>query len=206
MYSKRMRLIPVLPKLILTGGHNSGIPGFLHDYVDVPEYFIHEIPENTRKDDITVYTFAFEELIVGIPNVIRTNFPFKSIYQNIAKNVVSKISRPLACVRVRRTDMLHCNPKSVDASSISNIKNVLSRHTYENVYIMTDEKDRTYFNDIQCKLQYFDFLELKDIKDNYALFCIENVIQYLSDIRISMFTINETGYYHDYLCDSFGFH
>lgn len=192
-------LIPITPKLILTGGHNNGKATLLIDYIDLPADFVNSAPDGSTISEITWSPFPH------IAKTIRTHFPFKERFKVIARAIVDKMPKPICAVRVRRTDMLIARPES--NITIQEVNNVLSRYTYASVYIMTDEKDKSFFDIIEKKYQAFNFPELADIHDNYELFSIECCIRDLCDIRISMFTTHDdTEYYHGYLCDIHAIH
>jgi hypothetical protein len=113
--------------------------------------------------------------------------------------------KPICCVRVRRTDMLIAQPES--NISIQAIKNVLAKYNYNSLYLMTDEKDKNFFNEIEKKYQAFNFPELAKLTDNYELFAIECCMRDLCDIRIGMFSSNDDNeYYHDSLTSIHGIH
>lgn len=193
---KNEGLIPIIPKLILTGGHNKGSQKLLADYIDFPSDFV-----NTSEEAVKYRYEGFPR----IAKTIRTHFPFKERFRAVAKTIVAQMPKPLCCIRVRRTDMLLVRP-STDLS-VQQINNVLARHSYASVYIMTDEKDKEFFNGIEKKYQSFNFPELAGITDNYELFAIECCIRDLADVRIGMFTTHDdTEYYHDYLSDIYGIH
>jgi FkbM family methyltransferase len=208
LHCKANNLIPVLPRLILAGGHNEGRAKLLKDYIDLPDDFVSEIPIDTRGQDIDISVNT--QLPSNIRSHIQRWFPFRQKFRTIAERVVKDLPRPLLCVRVRRGDMLYCRPDTHHkTTSIENIKSVLKRYTYNTVYIMTDEKDLTYFDPIEKKSLYRDFKELVDLKaeDNYELYCVESYIRDLSDIRISTFTTHDDDdYFHGYLADMYGVH
>jgi hypothetical protein len=206
IFCRNNNLIPVLPRLILTAEHNGGKARLLRDYVNIPEEFVREIPIDVTFGNIKIYQ---NEISGKIAKSIRTHFPFVEKFKRVAENVVKDLPRPLLCIRVRRNDMLHNRSEVVQATSVENIQSVLKQHTYSGLYIMTDEKDLTHFDQIENKFMFNNFKELAELKaeDNYSLFCVENYIRDLSDIRISTFTDHvDTDYYHGYLCDVYGIH
>jgi hypothetical protein len=197
---KQEGLIPIIPNLILTGGHNNGNQKLLIDYIDLPADFVNSAP--TDATSIDIYTYSSFPCIA---EMIRTYFPFKERFKAIARTIVDQMQPPICCVRVRRTDMLLVRPNT--DLTVQDINNVLSKYSYGSVYIMTDEKNKQYFDGIEKKKQFFNFPELSNINDNYELFSIECCIRDLCDIRIGMFTMHDdTEYYHDYLCDIEGIH
>ena len=193
-------LIPVIPNSILSGGHNNGQEKLLIDYIDLPPEFVKSVPGDAS--EVTTYMWS------GFPCIgkeIRTHFPFKEQFKAVAKIIVDKMPRPICSVRVRRTDMILVRPES--DLTVQDINNVLSKYGYASLYLMTDEKNPRFFDGIERKYQSFDFPELANIKDNYALFAIECCIRDLCDIRIGMFTTHDdTEYFHGYLCNIFGVH
>ena len=72
---------------------------------------------------------------------------------------------------------------------------------------MTDEKTPNFFDKLKEKYNvkfYSDFKELKNIKDNYYLFCIEKIIMKNANKRISTFKTKNNNYYNNYLVDKMG--
>jgi hypothetical protein len=201
--SKAQNLIPVKPRLILTGGHNKFCAKLLLDYISLPSDFVDEIPINTSGNNIHVITFNY---FPQIAKTLREKFPINLNYKTIAQKIVNTLPKPILCIRVRRGDMMPNVPESANLT-IDHVNNVINRYTHSSVYLMTDENDKSYFSAIDKKYQLFDFPQLTNLDDNYAIFCVETYIRDLSDIRISMFTTkDDTEYYHDYLCDYYGIH
>jgi hypothetical protein len=195
---KNEGLIPIIPNLILTGGHNNGSQKLLADYIDFPADFVNDTPP----EDTIIYRYSPWPQIA---KTIRTYCPFKEPFKAIAKTIVDQMPKPICCVRIRRTDMLLVRPQT--DLTVQDINKVLSKHTYASVYIMTDEKDKDFFNGIEKKYQAFNFPELAGLTDNYELFSIECCIRDICDIRIGMFSMHDdTEYYHDYMCDIKGVH
>ena len=200
--SKARNLIPVKSRMILTGGHNKGRAKLVLDYISLPSDFVDEIPINTSGNNIHIFSFNY---FPQIAKTLREKFPINLNYKTIAQEIVNTLPKPLLCVRVRRGDMMHV-PEAANLT-ISHINNVINQYSYSTVYLMTDEKDTSYFSGIKRKYQLFDFPQLVNLDDNYAIFCVESYIRDLSDIRISMFTTkDDTEYYHGYLCDRYGIH
>jgi len=199
---KERGYIPVKPRLILTGGHNNGRAKLLLDYITLPSEFVDEIPINTSGNNIHVFSLYY---FPRIAKTLREKFPIQLKYKTIAESVVKSLPRPILCIRVRRGDMMHI-PEAANLT-VGYINEVINRYTHSSVYLMTDEKDTSYFSKIEKRHQLFDFPQLTTLDDNYAIFCVESYIRDLSDIRISMFTTkDDTEYYHDYLCDRHGLH
>jgi len=197
---KEKGLIPIRPNLILTAGHNKGIQKLLLDYIDLPIEFVNSKPENAIVEIYTPFKF-----FPCIAKTLRTHFPFKQYFKDRAKKIVAKMPKPICCVRVRRTDMLIARPET--NISIQAIKNVLAKYNYNSLYLMTDEKDKNFFNEIEKKYQAFNFPELAKLTDNYELFAIECCMRDLCDIRIGMFSSNDDNeYYHDSLTSILGIH
>jgi hypothetical protein len=200
--SKQAGCIPVKPRLILTGGHNKGRAKLLLDYLTLPSDFVDEIPIDTSGKNIHFFSFT---KVPQIAKTLREKFPLHLKYKIIAESVVKSLPRPILCVRVRRGDMMHV-PEAANLT-VDHINKVINRYAHSSVYLMTDEKDKTYFSNIKKKHQLLDFPQLTSIDDNYTAFCVECYIRDLSDIRISMFTTgDDTTYYRDYLCNLYGVH
>jgi hypothetical protein len=198
---KNEGLIPVISNLILSAGHNNGEAKNLIDYIDFPDEFV----KNTSTIEKDSVKYIYDALLPRPVEIIRTHFPFKGRFKAIAKTIVDQMPKPICCIRVRRTDMLIVRPET--NLTVQDINNVLLKHTYASVYIMTDEKNKNFFNGIENKYQAFDFPELAKITDNYELFAIECCMRDICNIRIGMFTTHDdTEYFHDYLYDIYGIH
>jgi len=199
LHCKKEGLTPLLPKLILTAGHNNGKAKALEDYVDFPDDFVIDTPT------IEAITFQFNYLDYPfLAKPMRTYFPFKNRFKTMAKSIVAKMTNPICCLRVRRGDMLIARPEC--DISIEDINKVLAKYNYNSLYLMTDEKNKNFFNGIEKKYQAFDFPELASLTDNYELFAIECCMRDLCDIRIGMFSSGDTEYYHASLFPIFGIH
>ncbi len=129
-----------------------------------------------------------------------TYLPYKYKYKTIAEKIISSFDKPSCIIKVRRTDYLKLKPILKQETKPDNIKRIINNIEINNnlrfatVYIMTDEKDETFFKilkDYYNIKQYFDFEELKNIEDNYELYAIETYIRDLVDYRISMFKTKE---------------
>ena len=95
-------------------------------------------------------------------------------------------------------------------TSVDNILSKLNKFKtkFDNIYIMTNEKNLKMYNKINIEFPnkiffYKDFEKLVNIEDNYYLFCIEKNIINNANIKISTFKTKGIEY-DDYLSDLFG--
>lgn len=110
-------------------------------------------------------------------------------------------------IHVRRGDMLNMidtypnlNHDTHPDQIITTISKVLPRKS--NIYILTNERDRNYFNPLKkyyIVFQYFDFPELRELiecenPDNFLLFEIEKLIFENANTKIYTFTHPEGGF------------
>ena len=219
--SKQLGKIPILPKFYLTGLHNNNkeIRADFTKYLEIPSNILKELPKDVHKNDIEIYLpknklIRFDNYYIkNNPKKYYTKFIWnKNIYKK-AQNVLENLETPIVCMHIRRGDMIKVKKKLIHDTSINNILGVLNKikkeKKFKTVYIMTNEKDKKYFDILKRKFNiklFEDFPELKRIEndDNYELFCIEKCILELSDIRVSTFKTDNI-YYQYYLSNESGF-
>jgi hypothetical protein len=218
------KLIPIMPNLRLSTAHNNHNKcGSIGDYFDIiDKSILHELPPTTNNDDITIWKTThgllwdeplFKEFLETNPSPLPYDsvFQYKLEFKHIAQNIISQLKSPVCCIHIRRSDYLKIRPSLIESTSPESVAKVLDKFDglYNSVYIMTSEPDIHFYDSICEKYkikQYFDFPELAEISktDNYKLFCIENFIRDLSNIRISTFNTNNTKCYAAYLDESHG--
>lgn len=224
---KILNLIPILPKLYLTDSHTKRKNSLLIDYINIPDFVCKEMPLNT--DEIFYWNLT-EQFIPndklykqyqGQIQKYKLNLTYLEKYKTIAVKIVEQMKRPICVVHVRRGDYLNIHESLKITTSPNHIKNILSKHKFNDCYIKTNENDLSFFNELK---EYFDvkffsdFPILKSIYeegDNYALYSIECCIRDLCDIKISTFNTtksepcwlpnNDTVFFNDYLDEHKGY-
>jgi len=198
----------ILPKLCLSADHNFGKERMsnLTEYFDISgNDILEKLPDNLDEKLIHYYLpttsvikkdpFFLSKKLVKKDFIIK----YKDKYYDIAKQILSKLKKPVACVHVRRGDRLkkhkNLNIKTRSNNIIKKLKSL--NKPIGTVYIMTNEKKPNFFEKIKEKYNlalYSDFEELKKLKeeDNYKLYITEKCIMELSDIKISTFNTQKT--------------
>jgi len=144
-----------------------------------------------------------DELFVNMKDV-KIEYDMVNNIIEIGKVISNKLGDYM-CVHVRRGDKLK-KPKMIEDTEPENIKKVIDKYDKNVVYLMTNktkEINKIVELEKNKKLFFFyDFEELKDIKDNYYLYCIELEIMKNASIRCSTFNTkkkDKNSQYHDYL-------
>lgn len=214
---------PIMPKLQLAKFHNNNNNcNILSEYFDFVTPILMELPSDIDKDDIIIWkpearminndTLYKEYIANTSTKILYSNvFNYKLEFKHIAQEILSKLSEPVCCIHIRRSDYLKIKPSLLETTTPENVAKKLDMFEgkYKSVYIMTSENDRAFYTSIRDKYnikQYYDFPELEKIEtyDNYKLFCIETYIRDLSQLRISTFNTQNTHYYSGYLDESIG--
>tara|TARA_B110001469_G_C9644191_1_gene324914 strand:- start:2364 stop:3194 length:831 start_codon:yes stop_codon:yes gene_type:complete len=216
--SKQLNKILIMPKFVLTKKHNNNneITCNLSKYFDIKNIKLNgekiEIVYENELNEENIYEYKLP--ISSKYRTIHNNKEFKlngNLEINYSREIIylgKKISKDLGnycCVHVRRTDR---NNSKID--KFTRPENILKKLKYvnspKNVYIMTDEKEEGFFDEIK---NYYNLKlcrnikELKNIKDNYYIFCIEKIIMNNASKKISNFkTKGET--YDTYLINKNG--
>jgi hypothetical protein len=147
--------------------------------------------ENTKYELIVRFVYGIEKNVWlnAVPNKIQKNMcidlSVSDDVERISKNIIERLGW-YAAVHVRRGNRLKRNKKLKKFTSNQHIFKTLRDIVplEANVYILTDEKDRNYFDPLKEHFriyQYFDFDELNVIvsgqePDNNFLFLIEKLI------------------------------
>lgn len=140
---------------------------------------------------------------------LEIDLPFNKNIINTAQTVIDKLNKYI-CIHIRRGDMLRFKKNLNNDTSSKNIINILNKYKWkDNIYIMTNEKNLSIFDELKSKYPnqvyfYQDFNNLRKINDNYYLFCIEKVIMNNANVKISTFKTNNS-FYDDYLSNQSGF-
>jgi len=219
--AKHRNITLILPHFKLHGCHNNNkeLLSNLTEYYNFDKLKINGekmivVKDGSNIDPDTILKLRInDQLITNNKKLIfdRTiNYNISIPYQNdilsIAENVSNKLGK-LACVHVRRGDMLKFKPNLDNNTQSKKIISKLKKYDFDNVYIMTNEKQLGIFDDVKKKFNtYFfkDFDILKNEPDNYRLFAIEKCIMENASIRISTFKVKNS-YYDDYLSEITGF-
>ncbi len=136
------------------------------------------------------------------------DLPYTRQIKENAKNVIDKLEKPYCCVHVRRGDVVRSLvykywPLIWDTKPSSIIEKLDENKSPKTVYVMTNEKKKSFFNFKKSHYKVFlstdfPFLEIISQQDNYLLFCIENIIMERAHLRISTFK-DDNPLYHDSL-------
>lgn len=220
-HSYKLGKILVLPIFVLSKVHNDKeLKSNLTKYFDFDELKINNIPVTVITDinkinedelinvKINNQLFRKNKIITSVLNSsdnIKIDLPYNKNILKLSKQVRNKLGKYM-CIHLRRGDMLGLKPGLNEATQSDNIIKTINKieGIYDNIYIMTNEKNLSMFDKVRKTYQgrvffYTDFAELKDnYQDNYYLFCIENDIMNNAHIQISTFkTKNDK--YHGYL-------
>jgi hypothetical protein len=208
LLAKTLGYTCILPKLCLDGIHNFGKEQMsnLREYIDISgNNILENLPENTDTKLIRYYLpktlLIRHDPFFKSKKLVKQDFTikYKDKYYKIAKKILSKLQRPIACIHVRRGDRLkshkNLNIKTRSENIIKKIKSL--NKPIGTVYIMTNERKPNFFEKIKEHFNlalYSDFEELKKLKeeDNYKLFITEKCIMELSDIKVSTFNTQKT--------------
>jgi len=202
--SRLLGLTPVLPDLRLASHHSERPNCRLQHYIEIPGWVVRGVPWFTPwwkvvrwhptagwlPDDILMKKHARDIASLDIP------VEWNRRCQEVARQVVSQMNKPICCVHVRRTDYLRIRPSLLQSTTPSHIAKVLervrSRRPFRSVYVMTSEPDPLFFDALRdvCDLRLdSDVPELHGLRssDNYELYAIECCIRDLCDVRVSTF-------------------
>lgn len=222
--------ILIVPMLKLDGRHNNGkeIYSNLSEYIDYSSLKLVDSKANNflkvclneseieKEQIICLDNIKCENKILETNNLFAEskkvegyfNFKYNKKIINYA-NSISEFLKEYTCVHVRRTDRLYNNEQLALDTSVDKVLQKIDKCECKNVYIMTDEKVE-FFHKLKSNVYYNihfynDFEELRKIKikDNYMLFCIENVIMNNAKKRVSTFKINNT-FFNYYLSEQLG--
>lgn len=219
-YSYLNDFILLSPNFLLDSIHNNNklkITNF-SEYFNLDDVKINnkklEIISNYKKiENILKKDKDNVEIINGknLPMLFKNNSRFKNLKNvnikmdynknlfDIANFIIKKLGK-YTCVHVRRGDRMGNDKYHNKATSSDNIILKLKEiKSPKNVYIMTDEKKDNHFFKINYYYNLYlhsDFQILKNIKkkDNYKLFCIENIIMNKASIKISTFKVKSKKY------------
>lgn len=219
-YSYLNRLKLVLPIWNLDPKHNNNklIRTNLSEYYDFDNLLVNDLPykvfekapDNSKLTTIPIKQAKYNlvrkdpKFLDASESAIKISIPYHKDIIQLGEKIAMTLGE-YTCVHVRRTDRLTNNQIKMDTCPINIIKKI-KEFNLKNVYIMSDEKDPQFYKDLKTCDQSltirfmtdFELLQKLKQKDNYYLFCVENVICLNAKIRIS--TFNTPGiYYNSYL-------
>ncbi len=204
-----MDRVLIMPTFHLAAHHNQGrlVSTDFSQYIQLENLRVnHEPcrlslthPAGADPRDIAVLSMFERDLARLHPDIVGEvpGYPLEISFVPAIVEAGERISRciggPYACVHVRRNDMGRAwgdEARHDRYTSPDNIMAAIKRCGQPHVYIMSDESP-DYFRALKTMpgykiWLYDDFAELCRIKkrDNYHLFCIENVIMQLAKKRV----------------------
>lgn len=204
----------VKPIFTLTGYHNHGhkLETDLSEYFDLENITVDGNPFKLYDDsdniDYTVGRKIYENSLLSNYHLFQNTsgnviIPYRSEIIKLAEKVSQKIGNYM-CIHVRRGDRITNRQIDIDTQP-DNIKKIITKYRPTSVYIMTNkvEEIRELHDDNVFFYDDFDFL--REIEDNYYLYCVESNIMKLANVRCSTFNTNlvmkNNTYYHCYLTD-----
>ena len=113
--------------------------------------------------------------------------------KQIGTEVLNSIERPLIGIHLRRGDRISKNLTLQKAMEPNNIYQKISEFKYNTVFYCTN--DSNYNLNYNNFINFKHFESLKNIKNNYILYCIEMFIIDNSDISIRTFNDSTIYYY-----------
>lgn len=168
-----------------------------------------EIDFTVKRKKYKFGLIKYDELFANMKPV---NIEYEMVNDIIetGKIISKKLGNNYMCVHVRRGDKLKKH-KMIEDTEPENIKKVIDKYNKNVVYIMTNkiqEINKIVQLEKEKKINFFyDFEELKKIKDNYYLYCIELEIMKNASLRCSTFNTkkkDKNSIYHDYLTNFMG--
>ena len=219
-YYNNLKLIKPKFNLIKKHNNNKGIQGTdLSKYYNLDNITFNgklfklyddnnDIEYTIKKNKYKNGVLKFDKLFRYVSNSEEVNIPYNKNITFMALRVTIRLNNYM-CIHVRRGDRIKNNKMDIDTQP-NNIKNKIEKYHPESVYIMTNKIDELkYLLNFKNIYFYKDFSFLKNITDNYYLFCIENEIMRFAKIRCSTFKTNRkylnSNYYHCNLTNTHGF-
>ena len=219
-FVNNLKLIKPIFKLHGKHNDNNELTSDLSEYYDLDGITVDGKPFKLHDDDNYSYTINKREYSHGgslrfvepFKNLLHINvvIPYRKDIIDIANKVSSELDEYI-CIHVRRGDRITNKQIDIDTQPDNIIKKI-NEYKVKNVYIMTNRlnelKSLSSFKNIHF---YTDYKFLEDIKDNYYLYCVENVIMELAKIRCSTFNVKLNSFvdtfqpiYHCYLTNHIG--
>ena len=209
-YKYDLKLIKPVFKLTKNHNNNIQIETDMSKYYDLNSITVNG--EKFKLYDNTDYTYNSSIKYKPNHTLIHLDEKFSNLkgkvninYTQYILDISKRISLKLddyMCIHVRRGDRITNNQIDMDTQP-SNIKKIIEKYTPNKVYIMTNRvNELKELDKIENVYFYTDFDVLKDIRDNYLLYSIENNIMSRATIRCSTFNVNlknKNNNYHCYL-------
>lgn len=185
-------------------------------YIQIDKIKVNNAPFKLYDDNKNInYTISRKKYKYGLlkrddffKNIKHANIQYQMTDDivNIGNYISNILGDDYMCIHVRRGDKLKKKQMVIDTEPES-IKKMIDKYDKKQIYIMTNNlADIKPIRDlIKDKEIYFfdDFENLKNIKDNYYLYCIENEIMKNASIRCSTFNVKKKRkcdtFYHCYL-------
>jgi len=214
-YMNNLKLIK--PTFKLTGKHNNNndIRSDLSKYYDLSNILVDSKPYILYdKEYFNGFTIGKKIYNMGLlrtdnlfinNNQYRIKIQYNSNIIEIATLITSLICNDFMCIHVRRGDRITSQQIDMDTKT-DNILKKIEEQDVKNIYIMTNKIDEVIKLKEHKKYNiyfYTDFEILRNLKDNYYLFCIENVIMSMAKIKCSTFKV-ASNYYDCHLTDTIG--
>jgi len=215
-YINNLKLIK--PMFRLSGIHNNKCELYtdLSEYLDLNNILLDNKPyvlyEKTEVECFTICKKQYKYGLLRQDDLFKNNIshkihiPYKSDIIDKAKIITDLIGNEFMCIHVRRGDRLTTEEIDIDTRP-KNILKKIKEQNIRDVYIMTNKIDDVVeLKDNKDYNIYFfnDFELLRNITDNYYLFCIENKIMSMAKIKCSTFKVL-SGYYNCNLTDTIGY-
>jgi len=218
LYCHHNNLKLIKPIFKLTGKHNNNktLKTDLSNYFDLDGITIDDQQFKLYDDDLNNETINYIPklkygLVRGDPAFSNLSgkviIPYKKDIIDIAKKVSSKLGNYM-CIHVRRGDRITNKQIGIDTQP-DNIIKVINNYKPNSIYIMSNKVNELKSLSSNKNIYFYtNFSFLKDISDNYYLFCIENNIMKFSKIRCSTFNVKlknkHDDYYHCFLTNHAG--
>ena len=220
-HSQKLKLIK--PIFRLCGSHNKGkeIQSDLSKYYDLDKISVnasqfplydsikftygHKIPKREYNRGLLKSDDLFNNF-AQIDNSLKVTLPYQKQIIEKAKLIATKLNNNFMCIHVRRGDRVTSKQIDIDTQP-DNILKCIRKQSHKSIYIMTNRVNEiaALKNNKDYNICFYtDFDTLRNIDDNYYLFCIENAIMELANIRCSTFKTTKTAYYHHYLTETPG--
>lgn len=210
-YHNNLKLIKPIFKLSGKHNNNKELKTNLSKYYDLnnitvngEQFKLYDDHDDLKKN--TINYRAKHRLVSKDPKFANLSgnvgIPYKKDIMDIAKNVSSKL-KDYMCIHVRRGDRITNKQIDIDTQP-KNIKSIIDNYNPESIYIMTNKINELKSLSNNKNIYFYTHFDvLKNITDNYYLFCVENNIMKLAKIRCSTFNVNlknkNADYYDCYL-------
>lgn len=217
-YHNNLKLIKPIFKLDGIHNNNNVLETDLSEYFDLEgitingeQFRLYNDDDDFKKETINYIPKMKYGLVSENPAFSNLsgslNIPYKKDIIDIAKKVTSNLGDYM-CIHVRRGDRITNNQMDIDTQP-ENIKKIINNYKPNTIYIMTNKiNELKSLSNIKNIYFYSHFSFLEEIRDNFYLYCIENIIMDFAKIRCSTFNVKlnnvNNNYYHCYLTNHAG--